>query len=423
MKKLGLSLLLTPFFLLPACDDASSPAPPVTPSIPVTTAEPACPPPTGPTVHHAGAIASDETWTAESGPHEVDGIVRVLEGHVLTIAPCATVKISGKDSGFEVAFPGATQNGTLIAEGTDARPITFEGGRFYVRSPGVVRLAHANLHDARIEGTSGPVLKVDHVTMERGGIKLSQGGAFLPASDALTIRGAPGEPLELDGTALDSIPRGSYTGNATDAVRLDFGGPIATNTTMKALGVPYVLTSEMRVGTSVKNDPLAVLTIEAGAELRFPKGGALSVEFAQGAFPATGALVAQGTAEKPIVMRSAEASPSAGDWRGLWFGGIASSENRLDHVRLEHTGAACGCILQGCSAVTSSNGAVIFTQKPPSAFITNTSIAHAKGNGFVLGYVGEDVDFLATNRFDDLEGCSATLPGAPTCPSPRPACR
>lgn len=421
MRKLGL-LAFAPFVLF-ACDDSSSPTPPSTPSIPVSNAEPVCPTPTGPTVHHAGAITSDETWTAESGPHEVDGIVRVLEGHILTIAPCATVKISGKDSGFEVAFPGATQNGTLIAEGTEARPITFEGGRFHVRSPGIVRLTHVKMQSAHIEGTNGPALKVDHVEMEGGGIELSEGASFLPASDALTIHNAPGEPLRVDQSALDSIPRGTYTGNATDAVHLDFGGPITTNTTMKSLGVPYHLSREMRVGTGKAGDPLAILTIEPGTELDFPKGSALSIEFAQGAFPATGALVAVGTADKPILMRSSEATPAAGDWRGLWFGGIASDENHLDYVRIEHAGASCGCILQGCSAIGSSNGAIIFTQKPPSSFITNTTIAHGRGSGIVLGYVGEDVNFLPSNTFDDLEGCSLTLPGAPTCPSPRPMCR
>jgi hypothetical protein len=417
MKKLGFLALA----LLAACDDSTAPAPADTPSIPITS--PTCPTPTGTTTHHAGAIAADETWTAESGPHEVDGIVRVLEGHTLTIAPCATVRVSGKDAGFEVAFPGATQNGTLIAEGTDARPITFEGGHFMVRAPGLVRLAHVTMQNATIEGTNGPVLKVDHVTMTGGGITLSQGAAFASASDALTIKGAPGEPLQIGETAIDSIPRGTYSGNATDAIRLDFDGPLATNATMKTLGVPYVMSGELRVGTSQPNDPLAVLTIEAGAELRFPKGGALSIEHAQGAFPATGALVVKGSASQPVVMRSAEASPSAGDWRGLWFGGIASSANRIEHLRVEHAGASCGCILQGCSAIGSSNGAIIFTQKPPSAFITDTLIAHGKGSGFVLGYVGEDVDFVAPNQFQDLEGCSATLPGSPTCPQPRPMCR
>ena len=116
----------------------------------------------------------------------------------------ATMEVESVDSGKVVSI--------LIAEGTEARPITIEGGRFHVRSPGVVRLAHVSLNGAHIEGTDGPVLEVDHVAMEGGGIALSQGAAFLPGSDALTIHGAPGEPTFLDepidivaGTRLASI--------------------------------------------------------------------------------------------------------------------------------------------------------------------------------------------------------------------------
>lgn len=417
-------LATTLLVLLAACDDSSSSTAPTVPSIPLSASEPpppACPTPAGPTLHHTGAIASDETWTAETGPHVIDGDLRVLEGHILTIAPCATVQIEGNDARIEVATPGAAQNGTLLAEGTAERPITISGGQLIVRAPGIVRLAHVKMTNTPIAGSNGPVLGVDHVTMQGAGITLQQ-AAFLPGSDALTIEGAPGAPLEIGEQNVDSIPRGTYSGNADDAIALKYEAPITANATMKALGVPY-LAKELRVGSGDPKDARATLTIEAGTEVTFEKDGVFAIEHVTGDFPATGALVAAGTAAAPVVFRSAAKTPAAGDWRGLWFGGIPAAENALDHVRIEHTGASCGCVLTGCSNVQSYDGAIIFSHAPPRVFVQNTVIAHGSGHGIVLGYLGDDVDFTPTNTFEDLNGCASTLPAAAVCPQPRPACR
>ena len=194
-------------------------------------------------------------------------------------------------------------------------------------------------------------------------------------------------------------------------------------------GVPY------RMGTTNldsfylggKNGaPLATMTIEPGVVMRFPAGTFLNIEKFTGDFAAQGAIRALGTAAKPIVFTSASSSPAAGDWGGLWFGGVPSAQNKLDHVRIEYARGECECTLFTCSDITDFEGAVILTNRVASAFITNTVIKKSAMHGITEGFEGSFVDFSATNTFDEVGGCPQTLPRflAPlTCGNPRPSCR
>jgi hypothetical protein len=383
---------------------------------------------------HRGDITSDEVWTAEGSPHVIEETVTVRQGRTLTIAPCATVQIKPKQSLF-VAFPGTPGRGTLVAEGTAKQPIRIEGqgwGRIWVVSPGTARLAYVTIEGGGFESpgalvatgladTSHKNLRVDHVTVKGAPVKLEHLAAFADGSTDLTIKGAPAQPLLVNEYALDTLPSGSYTGNGVDEIVVERDGWIEQNATMHARGVPYKFPQGLTVGRGPEA-ALSVLTIEPGNTLRFGQGKGLKVELATGSFPASGALVAVGTKEKPIVFTSASPSPKAGDWQGLWFGGVARAENRIENARIEYTGADCGCVLVSCSAVTQHEGAVIFTQPPPGVFITSTTIAHGAMHGFVLGYTGARFDFSSANSFEDLAGCQETLPSAPSCPNPRPAC-
>jgi len=156
--------------------------------------------------------------------------------------------------------------------------------------------------------------------------------------------------------------------------------------------------------------------------MRFPKGddaasgGAIvmtiETDSASSELPGT-TLVAKGTADKPIVFTSAAATPSAGDWRGLWFGLGANADNVLDHVVIEYAGSD---ILAGgfaCPPDHSNNGAIAIMGGPAAkAFLTNSVIRHSASAGVLRGWdlmQGAAVDFKPTNTFEDIAECDQTV--------------
>jgi hypothetical protein len=412
-----------------------------------------CPRPTqGPTIHEASAIEADETWSADASPHIVTGFIAVRRA-TLTIEPCAVVQFEDPYAGFTIAYPGSPTTGRLVAEGTADKPILFEGkdrarwGHILVEAGGEASLAHLTIQDGGgYEPRGGSLyvygdgtlptrrdVKVDHVTVRESlgaGVVLDRLGAFTAHTDALTITASGSEempyPLYTDEHGLHTLPRGAYTGNVVDKIYVNPTSHLAESATMKNVGVPYQVGSfpedDFVVASGDEAAP-AILTIEAGVRIEMHPGTTFAAEHFTGEFAASGAIVAEGTAEEPIVFTSSAASPAPGDWRGLWFGGVALDANRFEHVRLEYTGADCGCILIGCSDIPGYEGAVIFSQQPPRAFFSNSTIAHGSANGVVLGYRGSEIDFREGFTFEALEGCEQTAPHPGSCPNPLPACQ
>lgn len=412
----------------------------------------ACPEPTAGPTRHRDPIVGVERWTADASPHIVETTLRVRDGARLEIEPCAVVQLA-EGVALEVAFPGTPTTGELVAEGEAERPIRFEGlegarwGHIHVHAPGTARFAHVEIDGGGGLDPSGASLiavgdgvlpsdrgiHVDHVTISGSlgaGIVMSRKAAFADGSSDLVItdsgNSAHPYPIEIDEHALGTLPDGDYTGNLRDEILVDPADALGEDATVRDLGVPYrVGTSSVDrlvVGTGPDSGTLTVLTIEAGVRMKFHEGTSFAIEHATGAFPASGVLVARGTANAPIVLTSAADTPAAGDWVGLWFGGIVDDRSVIRHARIEYTGADCGCVLLTCSDVEGTEGAVILTQPPSSAFVSETVIAHAAGNGIVLGYDGPLLDFEGTNEFEEVAGCRVTLPREGSCPNPLPTC-
>lgn len=417
-----------------------------------------CPAPThGPTTHDHEPT-TDEVWTADASPHVVTVDISVRDGRKLTIEPCAEVRVA-KGKHLFVAYPRTPNvGGTLIAEGTEDKPIVVRGSSsepwasLYVHAPGTARLAWVTFEgggggdfednatiDVLGDGVfpADPLLFVDHVTVRKSvgtGVWMQRGATFLPGSRDLTIT-ASGDtaspfPIQIETSTIDALPTGTFTGNAVDEILLRTGATTAGNgipfdTTLRARGVPYRIGKtkgeDLVIGPDA-NQPPATLTIEPGVTLRFQKGAALKVQTFITDKVATSGLRALGTAEKPIVFTSAQSDAAPGDWRGIWFGGKPMPTNALDHVIVEYAGADCGCSLNTCSTTTGSDGAVIFTGQPPSPFITNSVFRKISGNAITHGYDGNFVDFRQTNTFEDVAGCRQTLPRTDTCQTPKPTC-
>ncbi|MFY0570956.1 hypothetical protein ACN28E_44980 [Archangium lansingense] len=405
--------------------------------------EPACSTPTGAPIEHQGSILAPETWSASS-PHVVaaDLLVRAT----VTVEPCTVVRMGPARS------IGLDSGGSIVAAGTQARPVRFEPldasqpwGQFRIYAGGSARLTWTVLSgggnpssaEATVRVSAGADLPgprplfVDHVTIEgsRGpGVLLNGTGGFAEGSTTLVIRDsgsdARPEPLAINANALGTLPSGTYTGNRSDTI---FVSPnvasasiffVGASATVRALGVPYVVDGLQVGGPNVS----ATLTVEAGVELRFQPEKTLRV------YDGNSALIAAGTTSRPVVFTSARATPTAGDWAGIRFDGL-SSDSRLESVWVRYAGGACQCSGFGCNYLPGSfdvSSAILVFQQPAAPFIANSRIEDSAGHGILRGWNGSDgVGFLETNVFARVFGCTQTTPRdvEARCPSNPPCPR
>jgi hypothetical protein len=389
---------------------------------------PACVEPTGAPVEHQGTVSAAETWES-SRPHLISGSMTLRAA--VTVEGCAVVRVA---AGTSVAVEGS---GSLVSAGTSERPVRFEPaeqgkpwGQLRVSAPGTARLSWTSLlgggNSSFQDGTvyvgnssalPGPrLLFVDHLTISGSsspGVVLAGTTGFAEGSTDLTITSsgsqAMPEPVALNPNALGTLPSGRYTGNRSDALFVSLSvasssvGYLGQDATLRDLGVPYRVD-----GLSVGNaDAQATLTVEAGVELRFTQAKTLVV------YDGRSALVAVGTPERPVLFTSARATPAAGDWTGLRFGGL-NARDRLDQVRVLYAGGDCQCSSYGCNYLEGSfsvSSAILLFTQPATAFITRSRIEHSAGHGILRGWSGaSDVSFLGSNTFAEVAGCTETTP-------------
>lgn len=113
------------------------------------------------------------------------------------------------------------------------------------------------------------------------------------------------------------------------------GDAIDTTATWPAVAVPYVVHGDIELRQASPLDPMAVLTIAPGSELRFAQGRRLRVGEGN-----DGALEARGTAAEPITFTSIDPN-SAVFWRGIDFN-QGSDGSVLDQVVVSHAGSTTG---------------------------------------------------------------------------------
>ena len=458
MKKLVTAIVASGLVLgLGGCEEepASSPAAPDAGSdVEVdggSTVENECTPATaGPTTHRDN-VNAPETWTAAGSPHIVQGDITI--NGALTIEPCAEVLIAPQRA---ISVSGT---GSILANGTATRRIHFgasEAGKPYLKirsGGGRIELAYATVDGGGdpsnilpyltgmidIQGSNNmaptqELLKVDHVTVSgsaTNGIVLRDGGGFVRGSNDLVVTASALHPINAWARAMGTLPRGTYTGNAKDEILIPAiagNEAVRESATMKNLGVPYLIghpTSQGTLYVAATPGNLATLTIEAGTILKFKQGGLFDIEPSTGVSPATGALVARGTASNPIVFTSASATPAPGDWRGIWFGQVPAAANAIDHARVEWAGGDSVSGSDSCMYPAGGNNdaAIRIFGAPSSVFVTNTVIANSAKHGIDVGYRSDAKhDFRPTNTFTNVPRCVVTyqrdVSGA--CPSSVP---
>lgn len=405
-----------------------------------------CPPVTGAGTTHDKTLTADETWTAATSPHVVDFSLSIPKDRTLTIEPCAVVQMKGT--------VGLTVEGKLLALGAADKPIRFERGdaatawtSLETREGAELRLAYTTVEGGGNANGGRPTqfgtldirgalatFFADHVTVKGSqslGVWVREDGAFAPGSQDLTITGGATFPMSMWGSAVATMPSGTYTGNETDEIILPAEGTrddIRKDTTLRDRGVPY------RIGGPTGGKTLTVgqdgaaplLTIEPGVTLRFDKEVRIHID-ATAAGVAQGALKAEGTAEKPITFTSASATPAAGDWVGIVLEGTPDPRTKIAHAKVAFAGGGSGISSYGCPSpmnTSFSNEAAILVVggAAPGALITNTTIESSAGEGIVRGWTGSEIDLLATNTFTNVARCNQTFPkpSAGICPDPAP---
>ncbi|MDF2715878.1 MAG: copper amine oxidase N-terminal protein [Paenibacillus sp.] len=160
---------------------------------------------------------------------------------------------------------------------------------------------------------------------------LINGNTFVPlrfVSEAL------GAQVSFDGdTSTAKVTTGSScVGGQTHSGTISPAGE-----TWSLCGSPHFVKGDFRV--EGKESP--VLTIEAGAVVRFENGASISV-----GEQAPGGLVIAGTADKPAVLTADSAEPKPGFWQGIRFYELALRGNAsIEGARIEYAGGWEGALV------------------------------------------------------------------------------
>jgi hypothetical protein len=400
-------------------------------------------------MHQDGA--TDQIWAAEDSPHVIPfdmtvsagiviepcSVVQLGRGITVTIADGGSIEADGESGEGEIRFerqdPEIAWGSIRVLGGTMALAHTVVDGGGDPQN-GASHIAAALLVRGRAGATEPDgTLFVSDVVISgslSNGVRIEENGAFTADSDDLVVVGSMGNPITAMFDGAGSIPAGEYTGNAGDEIILtdELTGGVAHDMTLFDRGVPYVVgapdqIADLRVDAGPGG--LATLTIEAGVEMRFRAGGVFRIDPDSAEEPATGALVALGTEDAPIVFTSWYASPAAGDWLGLTFGSEVSPTTQLDHVRVEFAGGEATSGSNSCPYPESdgiNEAAIRILGAPTSEFITNTEIVESANHGIDRGWRDDImVDFVDGNTFD-VRACRQTVSrtDAGVCPDPVP---
>jgi len=360
-----------------------------------------CPAPTSGPTTHSGAITADETWTADTGPHNITGNLTIKGGATVTIEPCVVVQLSA-DVAISVGSAGET--GHLVAEGDSAMPIVFKSSgtdrweSIFVEYPGTASFAYVEISNGGSNLTSydgaslviwgdsqlplKKIVSVNNVVIDSSagvGVLLEDYGAFTDLSDSLVVT-ACGQadtsnpyPVSIQAQAAGSLPSGSYIGNETDAILLS-GSPytIEASISFPDPGVDYHLKNNLLI----KND--ATLTISSGVNLLLSD----NVDISIGTAIEAGGLVANGISGNTVTFTSLDSLP----WGNINV--ESPSTVSLTHTTLENGGGD----------VTTYDGAslVVYgdSQLPVKkiATVSNLTISNSAGYGVLLNRLGGFTD-------------------------------
>jgi hypothetical protein len=398
----------------------------------------------GTVVMHAANVTTDQTWAGNGTVHLVTNSIDILAPATLTIQKCAIVKLK---AGVQIVVDGNPSGGVakLLVAGDDpstgrvffqtADANQFWGALVGVNKNSLIELNYAVILDGGNNGGAernatismtgsstlpDPVLKINFVAignMAGAGIYLNN-AAFTADSSELGIVGSPDYPIALSAMALGSIPTYTGTSNAHDEALVVNNANIFDNLTIHNRLPIHFKTDGVRVaGLAPTFVPNITLTLDAGVVFKFEP---LSTSPPMIIFGTNGqttdenaALVANGTAELPIIFTSGAATPAPGDWAGIWL--LTSNGSQLTNVTIEYAGGDasigpvnCGPIDPSIHQQARHTAALLVGDGtdmqyiPPGNLIANSTFRNNAGN-FAIDSVWDTSGFgpslKATNTF------------------------
>lgn len=277
------------------------------------------------------------------------------------------------DAGNRIEMPLDGQlnmtDSQLVIDGTSSAPVVFEPvagalywGRIRLRgtgSSGVSRIAYAILESAGSDpGQGAGATRAAIVAEANAGVPAtptvtdtviaSSNGYGMTFADSThcaggcndnTIVGSRFSALRIYANFMGRFGTGNMmAGNNTsgtpgeDGVSV-LGDAVDTSATWPRNDVPYVVQGNIEVRRSIPLDPVPVLTIEPGSEIRFAANGRLRIGDGN-----DGVLDARGTIAEPIAFTSSDTVAPA-FWRGIDFE-QGSSGSMLDWVTVSYGGAS-----------------------------------------------------------------------------------
>jgi catechol 2,3-dioxygenase-like lactoylglutathione lyase family enzyme len=333
----------------PVCPGAPAPSPDAgAPDAGADAAAPqaACAPPTkGPTMHTSTTLMADTVFTADGSPHILTAGLQFDKK--LTIEPCAEVRVA---AGRSIIVTG---KGEIVAEGRAGAPIRIgpiepdaNWGTLGNYNGGRIRLVHTTLEKggrdnyyaamllARQDPSMpmAPVLHVDNVVLRGSatvGLVLLDGATFTAESKDLQIVGSARAPLSAAIESLGTLPSGAtFTGNMQQEVPL-LMGLVARDTTLRDLGVPYVV-GNLQIRPASQGATAPTVTLGPGVRLELTQNASITVQ-------SNARLVAEGTADKPVTITARDPMNGWG-YIDTYYGG----KIRLVHTTLDNGGRASG---------------------------------------------------------------------------------
>jgi hypothetical protein len=405
----------------------------------------ACADADGAGTEHGGDITADETWAAADGPHRITTNLRVRA--TLTIEPCALVLI---DPGVRVEIGGTTEAGRVVANGEatddEVRPINIRAadgawGEIGVMAGGELELSIAEIQGGGRDTDYGSALVVYGIaegtndgapvvstTLDRvyihdavgHGLELAGWGALTESSRDVWIRDCGGdvspEAVRIEPGVASSLPVGlALEGNVRDEILLSTSKAFMRDDTLKDLGAPYRQRGQLYLAPGADGAPVT-LTIEPGVTLAFEEGAGSGIEVGS-SDARQGILVAEGTADAPILFTSALEAKAAGDWMGIIFVNVPISGNRISNATIEYAGGESGHDGFGCGPGDNDAAIIIHGQGPdgtaPDPIVTNTSFDHIGGETVIVsGWTSDSgPDLSASNTFGaNTPGCHVSQP-------------
>ncbi len=157
---------------------------------------------------------------------------------------------------------------------------------------------------------------------------------------------------------------------------------LRTDVEINDIGLPYWYTDGSLIISGPEMDTISTLTIDAGVTLHMGKQLQVGDQH-------EGNLVIAGTADKPVTLTSAEATPGPGDWEGIYFIGnfYDPTKSKISYLNLEYAGlelrntsglhvGRCGDDVGGAIQISSSDPGGGNTYDGPS--ITHTHISDSQ---------------------------------------------